>query len=66
MGIVITSGWIGLVVSSPLIGTIAGTDPEGLRNGLMLLPVFSVVMILVNVILRPMMTKAVAAAQAGR
>ncbi len=66
MGIVITSGWLGLVVSSPIIGAIAGTDPQGLQNGLMVLPVFSVIMIGVNVILRPMMVKAVAAARAGR
>jgi fucose permease len=58
MGIVITSGWLGLVLSSPLIGALAGDDPKGLSTGLLVLPVFSVIMIVVNVILRPLMTKA--------
>jgi fucose permease len=51
MGIVITSGWIGLVVSSPIIGRIAGDDPRRLGKALLLLPVFSVLMILVNLAL---------------
>jgi fucose permease len=52
MGIVITSGWIGLAVSSPIIGSISG-----LQNALLLLPVFSVAMIVVNLILRPALKK---------
>jgi len=32
MGIVITSGWIGLAISAPIIGSIAGTDPKRLQN----------------------------------
>jgi fucose permease len=58
MGIVITFGWIGLAVSSPLIGSIAGKDSANLRNGLLVLPVFSVAMVLVNLALRPMLTRA--------
>lgn len=57
MGIVITFGWIGLTVSSPIIGGIAGDNPAGLAKALLLLPVFSVVMIVVNVILRPVLAK---------
>jgi fucose permease len=57
MGIVITSGWIGLAVSSPIIGGIAGPDPAGIKNGLLVLPVAAVVMVVVNRILRPMLPK---------
>jgi len=57
MGIVITSGWIGLVVSSPIIGQVAGTDPAGLKTALLLLPAFSVAMVVVNLALRPMLAK---------
>lgn len=58
MGIVITSGWIGLVVSSPIIGGIAGDEATKLKTGLLVLPVFSVVMIIVNLVLRPMLARA--------
>jgi fucose permease len=51
MGIAITAGWLGLVVSSPIIGGIAGDDPRGLKRALLLLPVVSVVMIGVSVAL---------------
>jgi len=55
MGIVITSGWVGLAVSSPIIGNVAASS--GLGTGLLLLPAFSVAMILVNLALRPMLKK---------
>jgi fucose permease len=57
MGIVITCGWIGLAASSPIIGALAGTDPANLKNALLLLPAFSVAMVLVNLALRPMLKK---------
>lgn len=57
MGIVITSGWIGLVVSSPVIGALAGDDPTGLRTALLVLPVLSCAMIIVNLALRPALRK---------
>jgi hypothetical protein len=41
-----------LVISSPIIGWLSGSDPQGLRVGLMLLPVCSVVMALVYLSLR--------------
>lgn len=55
MGIVITCGWLGLAVSSPIIGNVANSS--SLQTALLLLPGFSVVMILVNLALRPMLRK---------
>jgi fucose permease len=52
MGIVITFGWIGLAVSSRVIGAIAGTDPKRLKTALLVLPGASVLMILINLALR--------------
>lgn len=52
MGIVITSGWIGLAVSSRIIGAIAGEDPLRLKKALLVLPAASVLMIVVNLALR--------------
>jgi fucose permease len=57
IGIVITSGWVGLAVSSRIIGAIAGDDPKRLGTALYLLPAFSVVMVLVNLALRPFLRK---------
>lgn len=58
MGIVITCGWIGLAVSSKIIGGIAGGDDTRLKTALLALPVFSVAMIVVNLFLRPLLAKA--------
>ena len=58
MGIVITCGWIGLAVSSPIIGGIAGAGSANLKTALLLLPAVSVMMIAVNLVLRPMLKKA--------
>ncbi len=52
LGIVITSGWIGLAVSSRIIGSIAGGDPKRLKKALLVLPAMAVVMIAVNLALR--------------
>jgi fucose permease len=57
MGIVITFGWIGLVVSAPIIGSIAGDDPKRLQTALLVFPAASLVMILVNLVLRPALSK---------
>ncbi len=51
MGIVITSGWIGLAVSSRIIGSIAGGDPKRLKTALLVLPGMAVLMIAVNLLL---------------
>ncbi len=58
MGIVITFGWIGLAVSSPIIGAIAGQGVRNLGTALLLLPAFSIVMVLINLALRPMLKRA--------
>ncbi|MBZ5611056.1 MAG: MFS transporter [Acidobacteriia bacterium] len=52
LGIVITSGWIGLAVSSRIIGSIAGGDPKRLKKALLVLPGMAVVMIAVDLALR--------------
>ena len=57
MGIVITFGWIGLAVSSPIIGGIAGGSDAELGKALLLLPAASILMVLVNLALRPMLRK---------
>jgi hypothetical protein len=46
-----------LAVSSRIIGAIAGDDPKRLGTALYLLPAFSLVMILVNLALRPFLRK---------
>lgn len=43
-GIAVTAGWFGLVVSSPIIGAIAGDDPKKLKKALLLLPACSLLM----------------------
>lgn len=55
MGIVITCGWIGLAISSPIIGEIANSSSLG--TALLLLPAASVVMILTNLALRPLLAR---------
>jgi fucose permease len=51
MGIVITFGWIGLAVSSRVIGRIAGGDNKRLRKALLVLPGMAALMIVVNIAL---------------
>lgn len=55
MGIVITFGWVGLAVSSPIIGGIGGT--QDLKTALLVLPAFSIAMILVNMAVRPLLRR---------
>lgn len=52
MGIVITFGWIGLAVSSRVIGAVAGPDPKRLKKALLVLPAGSVVMVLIALALK--------------
>jgi len=56
MGFVITCGWLGLAVSSPIIGYVAGRASLG--SALLILPAFSVAMILVNLAIRPLVRTA--------
>lgn len=57
MSIVITFGWLGLAVSSPIIGALA--EGGTYRRALMLIPLFSILMVLVNLALRPVMRRPV-------
>jgi fucose permease len=43
-GIALTAGWFGLVVSSPVIGGIAGNDPKKLKKALLLIPISAALM----------------------
>ncbi|MGD0939693.1 MAG: MFS transporter [Terracidiphilus sp.] len=52
MGIVITCGWIGLAVSSRIIGAIAGPDPRRLRKALLVIPASAVLMAGLNLAIR--------------
>jgi fucose permease len=52
IGFTITCGFTGLVISSPIIGWLSGTDPKGLGTGLMVLPVCSVIMVGLYLVLR--------------
>ncbi len=55
MGIVITFGWIGLAASSRTIGAIAGSGSSNLKTALLILPAASILMIVVNLAVRPML-----------
>jgi fucose permease len=55
MGFVITSGWLGSVVTSRIIGAFAGTDNANLGSALLLLPALSIAMVGVTLALRPML-----------
>ncbi|MGA3043834.1 MAG: MFS transporter [Bryobacteraceae bacterium] len=57
MGIAITSGWIGLAVSSRIIGAVAGNDPSRLKTALLVIPIASVIMVLVTLVIRPMLAQ---------
>jgi fucose permease len=45
IGLVITCGWIGLAVSSRIIGFIAGGDPRRLKKALLVIPASAVLMV---------------------
>jgi hypothetical protein len=50
-GIALVCGWFGLVVSSPIIGGIAGDDPKRLKKALLLIPAASLLMVGVSLAL---------------
>jgi fucose permease len=52
IGFTITCGFTGLVISSPIIGWLSGTDPKGLGTGLIILPVCSALMVGLYLVLR--------------
>jgi fucose permease len=51
MGLCQTFGWTGLAVSSGIIGAIAGGDPKRLKSALLILPLFSALIVVANLIL---------------
>jgi fucose permease len=53
IGFVITCGWAGLAVSSRIIGSIAGGDPARLKKALLLIPGSAVLMVVLNLAMRP-------------
>jgi fucose permease len=55
MGVVITLGWVGLAVSSRIIGAIGGGDPKRLKTALLVIPAASAIMVVVAVAIRPML-----------
>jgi fucose permease len=57
MGVVITCGWIGLAVSSRVIGAIAGNDASQLKTALLVIPIASVIMVFVTLAIRPMLAR---------
>jgi hypothetical protein len=52
IGLVSTSGWIGLAVSSRLIGVVAGADESHLPQALLIFPIFSALLIGISLIMR--------------
>jgi MFS family permease len=52
IGFVITCGWVGLAVSSRIIGAIAGGDPLRLKKALLLIPASSVLMVGLDLAIR--------------
>lgn len=54
MGVVITAGWVGILVSSPIIGNIAGTDATQYKTALLILPAGAVIMFLLALALKPL------------
>jgi FHS family L-fucose permease-like MFS transporter len=52
IGFTITCGFSGLTLSSPVIGWLAGPDPQGIGRGLLVLPIASLAIIGVNLALR--------------
>jgi fucose permease len=55
LGFVITCGWVGLAVSSWIIGAIAGGDPKRLKTALLLFPASAVLMVVLNLAIRSAM-----------
>lgn len=51
MGLCQTFGWTGLAVSSSIIGAIAGGDPKRLKKALLILPLFSALIVVANLVL---------------
>lgn len=57
MGFVITFGWVGLAVSSRVIGALGGADPKQLPTALLVLPAASALMVVIMIVLRAITPK---------
>jgi fucose permease len=57
IGFVITCGWIGLAVSSRMIGAIAGGDPRRLKKALMVIPASAVLMVILDLTIQNMLRR---------
>jgi fucose permease len=55
IGFVITCGWIGLAISSRIIGFIAGGDPARLKNALLVIPACAALMVVLNLAIQSVM-----------
>lgn len=55
IGFVITCGWIGLAVSSRIIGVIAGGDPRRLKKALLVIPASAVLMVGLDLAIRSLL-----------
>ncbi|MFZ1085443.1 MAG: MFS transporter [Terracidiphilus sp.] len=55
IGFAITCGWVGLAVSSRIIGGIAGDDPRRLKKALLVIPASAVLMVGLNLAIRGLM-----------
>jgi fucose permease len=52
LGIVVAAGWLGLAVSSRVIGSIAGGDGRRLRRALLVIPASALIMIVLDLTVR--------------
>jgi fucose permease len=57
IGFVITCGFSGLMMSSPIIGWLSGPNPAGIRHGLLLLPVLSLIISVIFLFSRNLLRK---------
>jgi MFS transporter, FHS family, L-fucose permease len=57
IGFAVTCGFSGLTMSSPVIGWLSGSDPMGVRRGLLLLPVLSLFIVLILVCSRGLLRR---------
>jgi fucose permease len=63
IGVVVTMGWIGVALSSRIIGSIAGDNPNRLGVALLVIPALSTLMCLVNLTFQRFLPRSAVAAQ---
>lgn len=57
IGFTVTCGFSGLMMSSPIIGWLSGSNPTGIRHGLLLLPVLSLAIALILICSRGLLRR---------